>query len=120
MQTILVVDDDDGVRRLIEHGLTEAGFNVIAAADTVVALHELEDHPQTDLCLIDLVMPTDVPNGRVFAQSVRNLRPDMPIILMTGYYGAASRVRNYATLMYKPIDLDVLVAEIKRQLPSLN
>ncbi len=118
-RTVLLVDDDDGVRRTIEDGLSDAGFNVIAAPDTVTALRQLEANPQIDICLTDLVMPSNVPDGAAFAKSVRRLRPKMPIILLTGYYAAALKLTEPAShLIYKPVDLAVLVTEIKRQLRS--
>jgi CheY-like chemotaxis protein len=117
MPTILLVDDDDAVRRAIEDHLASSGYDVLIALDTVVALDQLTSHPQVDLCLIDLVMPSDVPDGLAFGQSVREERPDMPVILMTGYFSAGARVTDpVSSVIYKPVDLDKLVAEIKRLL----
>jgi DNA-binding NtrC family response regulator len=117
MPTVLLVDDDDGVRQAIDDHLSASGFDVITAADTVMAQRQLMLHPQTDLCLVDLVMPSDVPDGATFARSVKSERPDMPVILMTGYYTAGLRVDDVSsTLFYKPFYIDVLVAEIEREL----
>ena len=117
MATILLVDDDDAVRRVIEDHLTSAGHDVLTARDIVVALDQLASNPHVDLCLIDLVMPSHVPDGLGFAQSVREERPDMPVILMTGYFSTGARVTDLvSSMVYKPVDLDKLVAEIKRLL----
>ena len=117
MATILLVDDDDAVRRVIEDHLASSGYDVLTAPDTVVALDQLTSHPHVDLCLIDLVMPSHVPDGLAFAQSVREERPDMPVILMTGYFSAGARVTDLvSSMVYKPVDLDNLVAEIQRLL----
>ena len=51
MSTILLVDDDDAVRRVIEDHLASSGYDVLTAPDTVVALDQLTSHPQVDLCL---------------------------------------------------------------------
>jgi CheY-like chemotaxis protein len=111
----LLVDDDDGVRRVIQDHLASSGYDVLAAADTVVARDQLATHAQIDLCLIDLVMPSNVPDGVAFAHAVREARPDMPMILMTGYFSAAARAADLAIrLLYKPINLESLVAEIRR------
>jgi len=123
MPTILLVDDDQSVRAAVEDWLCAAGFSVIAAPETAAGLRELEAHPEVDLCLVDLVMPSDVPDGRFFLSAVRSRKPNMPVILMTGYYGAAIRLADLAdlkvvTLLYKPIDVDSLVGEIRRQLGS--
>jgi CheY-like chemotaxis protein len=115
MSTVLLVDDDDGVRRVIEDHLASSGYDVLAAADTVVALDQLTAHSEIDLCLIDLVMPSHVPDGLAFAHSVRQERPDMPVILMTGYFSAGARVTDLASrMLYKPVDLNALSAEIQR------
>jgi CheY-like chemotaxis protein len=114
MSTILLVDDDDAVRQVIEDHLASSGYNVLIAPDTVVALDQLTSHPEVDLCLVDLVMPSHVPDGLAFAQSVRGERPDMPVILMTGYFSAGARVTDpVSSMIYKPVDLDKLVAEIQ-------
>lgn len=116
-RVVLLVDDDDGVRRVIQEHLSEIGYNVIAAPDTALALRQLEMHPETDLCLVDLVMPSNVPDGAAFALSVKKLRPGVPVLLMTGYFGAAVRIGHLASgVIYKPVDLDKLDAEIERQL----
>jgi DNA-binding NtrC family response regulator len=117
LPTILLVDDDMAVRLVISDHLESSGFDVIATPDTAVALRQLAAHPKVDLCLVDLVMPSNVPDGVAFARLVRSERPDMPVILMTGYYTAAARVDDLVcSLLYKPVDLDKLVAEIGRLL----
>jgi two-component system, OmpR family, response regulator len=117
MSTVLAVDDDEGVRQVIEDHLASSGYDVLTASDTVVALHQLASHPEIDLCLVDLVMPSDVPDGVAFARLARNQIPSMPLILMTGYYSAAERVGELAgNLVYKPVGLDTLEAEIRRLL----
>jgi DNA-binding NtrC family response regulator len=119
MPTILVVEDDTAVREVIELHLSASGFDVVSAPDTVAASQHLSSISDIDLCLIDLVMPANVPDGAAFARSVRSQRPDMPVILMTGYYTAAARVSDLAnTVIFKPLDLDTLVTEIGRQLVS--
>lgn len=115
MPTILLVDDDNGIRQVLEDGLSEAGFEVISAADTAMACQQLQRHPGVDLCLVDLVMPGL--DGVAFARLIKDRMPDRPVILMTGYYAAGTRAGNIAnSIIYKPIALDKLVAEINRQL----
>jgi DNA-binding NtrC family response regulator len=117
--TILLIDDDDSVRDVIGEGLTDAGYDIISAPDTVAGRQQLERHPEIGLCLVDVVMPTGVPNGAEFARAVKVEKPKLPIILMTGYYGVTERARGAAdSLIYKPLDLDAVTAEIERRLPS--
>jgi DNA-binding NtrC family response regulator len=102
---------------VIEDHLTLSEYDVLTAPDTVVALDQLASHPKIDLCLVDLVMPSDVPDGVAFARSIKSQQPRMPLVLMTGYYSASQRVDELAaSLIYKPIALDKLVAEIHRLL----
>ena len=113
----MLVDDDDGVRRMLEDSLSEAGFEVIPAPDTVIARRQLEQNPAVDLCVVDIVMPAGVPDGAAFAQSLKGDKPGVPVILMTGYYAAGKRAERAAdSLIYKPFGADTLVAEIRRQL----
>jgi two-component system OmpR family response regulator len=117
MSTVLVVDDDEGVRQVIEDHLASSGYDVLTAPNTAVALRQLASHPEIDLCLVDLVMPSDVPDGVAFARLARSQSPSMPLILMTGYYSAAGRAGELAgDLVYKPVGLDKLEAEIRRLL----
>jgi len=117
MSTILLVDDDDAVRWVIEYHLASSGYDVVSAPDTVVALDQLTWHPEIDLCLVDLVMTSDVPDGVAFARSIRRRKQGMPLILMTGYYSVSERVGELVgSLIYKPVALDKLVAEIQHLL----
>jgi DNA-binding NtrC family response regulator len=118
MATVLLVDDDDAIRGAVDDWLSTAGFDVVSAPDASAALRGLEAHPEIDLCLVDLVMPSTGPDGITLVHSIRSERPNMPMILMTGYYSAAERIGDMnLTLLYKPVALDVLVEEIKRLLP---
>jgi len=118
MPTILLVDDDGAVRAVIAMSLEAAGLNIIEAADTVAARSQLQAHPEIDLCIIDLVMPSHVPDGLAFAQSVKKQRPKLPIILMTGYYTAAARAGEWIdSLVYKPLNLDELQIKIDQLIP---
>jgi DNA-binding NtrC family response regulator len=115
--TILLVDDDDAIRRVIEYHLASSGYDVVSVPDTVVALDQLTWHPEIDLCLVDLVMPFDVPDGVAFARSIRRQKQGMPLIPMTGHYSASERHGELiGSLIYKPVALDKLVAEIQRLL----
>lgn len=115
MAMVLLVDDDAGVRQMLEDTLSDAGFEVVSAADAVTACQQLERHPSVDLCLVDLVMPGL--DGAAFARLAKQKAPDRPVILMTGYYAAGIRASDLAdSILYKPFDTDKLVAEIIRQL----
>ena len=116
MQTILLVEDDVAVSAVIGEHLVQAGFHVIAAPDTATAADQLEAGSTFDLLLIDLVMPSGMPDGLAFANRVRAQSPGVPLLLMTGYYGFVARAGALpGKILYKPIDLDILTQEIRSQ-----
>ena len=80
---ILVVDDDDTVRGLAKEILEEMGHEVVDAASGRSALELLKKGYQCDLLLVDFAMP--LMNGSECATEARKLRPDLPILFMTGY-----------------------------------
>ena len=117
MPTILLVDDDAAVCEMLDGLLTDQGFDVVTAPDTIAGLERFRGHPEIDLCLLDLVMPDGCPDGVALAHSIKAVRPDVPVILMTGYYATADKARDVAgALLHKPFRIDQLVTEIKRQL----
>jgi two-component system, cell cycle sensor histidine kinase and response regulator CckA len=82
--TILVVDDEEGVRSLAATVLNDAGYTVELAADGGEALERLREMgDQVRLVLLDLTMP--VLGGAEVASQLRQLQPDIPIIAMSGY-----------------------------------
>ena len=84
MATILLVDDDDGVRTFVRRALEIDGFAVHEAADGAAALDLLRGPArEADLVLSDIVMP--VMDGIALALNVARERPELPVMLMTGY-----------------------------------
>ena len=117
MPTILLVDDDAGIRAAVGAVLSTAGFDVMLASAATAAIGELAAHPEIDLCITDLVMASFVPDGAGLLHSIGSIRPDMPVILMTGYLSAAERLGNAgASLLYKPVNPETLLAEVNRLL----
>ena len=117
MPTILLVEDDPAVSRVIEQHLADAGFDVVAQPSTQTALAKLDGQQRIDLMLVDLVMPTDQPDGLEFATTAKARSPNVPIIFITGYYGFVARVGTLpGRVLYKPVDLDVLTTEINAHL----
>ena len=117
MATILLVEDDPAVSQVIEQHLSDVGFDVLAQPDTMTALRCIGSEQKVDLLLVDLVMPTDQPDGLTFAEVVRAQAPQLPVIFITGYYGFVARSGKLpGRVLYKPIDLDVLTHEINNGL----
>jgi PAS domain S-box-containing protein len=82
--TVLVVEDEDAVRKLAVRVLEREGFQVLAADNGANALDVMEAHNgAVDLVLTDMVMPEM--GGRELAWHVRRRRPGVPIVFMSGY-----------------------------------
>ena len=119
MQTILVTEDDEALRHVAVKQLSAAGYNVIAVADSMAALSELDARQGIDLLLLDVVMPPGNPHGLSLARMARHRRPEIPVIFMTGQPDLLPIARALPAMAFmKPIDFAALVAEIKVQLPN--
>jgi CheY-like chemotaxis protein len=81
--TVMVVEDEVGVREFTTEALTELGFDVLAAEAPDLALDLLDAHPEIRLMLTDVVMPGM--NGRILADEAQRRRPDLKVVFMTGY-----------------------------------
>ena len=81
--TVLVVEDDPLVRTMARRSLSEAGFDVLEAANGREALALIEEHQSIDAVLTDLAMPEL--GGQELAQRLSELRPGLPVIFMSGY-----------------------------------
>jgi two-component system cell cycle sensor histidine kinase/response regulator CckA len=82
--TILLAEDEEGVREVVGRMLERLGFRVLSAEDGVAALEELErsDHTITAV-LLDVSMPRL--GGSETLRLIRERRPDLPVVLMSGY-----------------------------------
>jgi CheY-like chemotaxis protein len=82
-ETVLVVEDEDGVRSYSIDCLQELGFQVLSAEDGHSALDVIAAHPEIRLLFTDVGLPRM--NGRELADEARRLRPDLPVLFTTGY-----------------------------------
>jgi CheY-like chemotaxis protein len=82
--TILLVEDEDQVRKLARAFLERQGYRVVEAASGPEALKTLEEYAgRIDLLLTDMVMPQM--NGAALAERVKAMRPEIRILFMSGY-----------------------------------
>jgi two-component system cell cycle sensor histidine kinase/response regulator CckA len=82
-ETLLVVEDEEGVRELVRRVLTRHGYEVLEARHGRDALVEAERHEKIDLLLTDVVMPEM--SGVALAAALRRRRPDLRVLYMSGY-----------------------------------
>jgi CheY-like chemotaxis protein len=80
---VLVVDDEEPVRRFVDHALRTAGYETRLASDGASALEFATWFAPFDLLLTDLVMPSL--NGDELARRLRARRPDLKILYLTGF-----------------------------------
>lgn len=118
--TILLVEDEDGVREAARRILARAGYTVIDASRPDAALRDVADRIGTiDLLLTDMVMPGM--SGRELVKQLRALRPDLRVVYMTGYSDELAARREEALegpILGKPFTREPLLALVARGLDS--
>lgn len=109
MPTVLLVDDDPGVRTLVEAALAERGLQVLCACDDRAALRILErEAPQIGVLVADVHLGVSA-SGFDVARRARKLNPRIEVIYITGRSLEADRFGVHGgVLMPKPFDIDNL------------
>ena len=115
--SILIVEDDDDARELMQAVLEQRGAQV-CAADSVCRAFELLETIAPDVIVSDIAMPDE--DGFSLARRLRELPEDAggrtPIVAVSAYAGASDRVRALAAgfdrYLHKPVDFDELSATI--------
>jgi CheY-like chemotaxis protein len=119
MKTILLVEDDETFRYSATEHLMNAGFVVIAAADSIAALCELETTVAIDLLLTDVVMPEGKPHGISLANMARMRRARLPVIFMTGYGELLPMESEFpGPVFHKPVDMHLITHAIYESLSA--
>jgi signal transduction histidine kinase/CheY-like chemotaxis protein len=116
--TVLVVDDDDDVRRMVERVLRRGGYSVITAASGPDALERARAYSGSiDLLLTDVVMP-----GMTGQELIRELtadRPRLQVVFMSGYHqGAPIDPRRFVAKPFERATLLTTVAEVLASRPT--
>ena len=105
-QTVMIVEDEKPLVELAEEILAELGYEPIGFNSSTVALEAFRAAPQRfDIILTDETMPEII--GTDLAREIAQVRPDMPIVLMSGYAGAQLQARACAAgireILHKPL-----------------
>jgi len=116
-ETVLLVEDDAGVRALARTALRRSGYQVLDAASGPRALEVWAQHrEEIALLLTDLILPGGM-NGRELAERLQSDRPDLQVIYSTGYtddmLGEVSALRGSPHVLEKPYDPRELVRRIR-------
>jgi signal transduction histidine kinase/CheY-like chemotaxis protein len=112
---VLVVDDDDGVRKILARMLSRAGYTVLAAADGQEAVDVFRERRDSiDCVLLDLSMPKR--DGEEVFHELRSIQPDVRVVLNSGYMAREIRSRlkdaGFAGFLQKPPSMRALLAKI--------
>lgn len=121
MAEILLVEDDDAVRAFVQRALERDGHTVMTASDGSEGLDMVRgEASNADLLLTDIQMP--VMDGIALALNVARERPDLRILLMTGYAHQRERAHGLEALVHdvveKPFTLDVICAKVNEALDA--
>ncbi len=113
--TVLVVDDEEMVRRVAGMILREAGYEVLLARDGVEAIEMVRKHGHEIVCvLLDMMMPRM--GGEETFTEMRRLRPDIRVLLSSGYNEQTATNRfagkGLAGFIQKPYTMKVLLAKV--------
>jgi two-component system cell cycle sensor histidine kinase/response regulator CckA len=121
-ETILLVDDEPGVVRLVRQMLLREGYTVLETTESEEALSVAREHPAPiHLLLTDIVMPQM--NGEELARRVAVVRPDTKVLFMSGfmpeailkYYGISTAGNPFLQKPFTPKVLAQKVGEVLRE-----
>ncbi len=119
MPKILVIEDEEAIRRVLKKILTEqdAAYDVYVAANGIDGLHEIEKQ-QFDLVLCDIKMPKM--DGIEVLQNIKSRQPDLPVIMISGHGDLETAVGTMRMGAFdyisKPPDLNRLMTTISHAL----
>ena len=121
-EVILVVEDDDSVRRVAVEALTDLGYTVVSAPGGKQALTELQTLPRVDLLFTDIVMPGM--NGRQLAEASQRIKPQLKVLYTTGYTRNAivhnGMLDPGIALLAKPFALHDLAVKVRKVLDGAH
>jgi CheY-like chemotaxis protein len=112
---IVLVDDEELVRRATAEMLREMGHQVLEAASPTAALKIIEDRPEVELIVTDYLMPAI--RGNELIDKARAVRGDIKAVLITGYGRIAAEQPGVARLA-KPFRASDLAREVGRMLSA--
>jgi CheY-like chemotaxis protein len=118
-ETILLVDDEEGVRKLVSAVLKTNGYEVMEAANggAALAIYEKNAH-KVNMVLTDIVMPQM--NGFELGRELSSRTPGLKILYMSGYRDNAFGANGEAprAFLHKPFTPDVLLSKVREVLDS--
>ena len=120
-ETIMIAEDEDVVRNMMIHVLENSGYRVLSACNGEEAISLFEKHfSETDLVISDVIMPKM--SGQKVYEHIRAVRPDIPVIFMSGYTRELLNPEvfenNSCEMIQKPCTPSVLLQKIRAVLDA--
>ncbi len=116
-KTVLLIDDDESLRRVVEYNLHEEGYGVLTAADGTSGFQAFQAQP-VDLVLTDVRMPEM--DGLELLARIKSMQPDLPVIMLTahGTINSAVEAMKLGAFDYltKPFNREQLKAAVRKAL----
>lgn len=118
-ETVLLVEDEQGVREIAQVALQSGGYRVLSASDAHEAIAIANNHPHPiDLLLSDVVMPGL--SGRALADILCETRREMKVLFMSGYMGDTTRrhevLQGDVNFIAKPFTFATILAKVRQLL----
>lgn len=118
LKTILLAEDDEDLRYVMECSLRTMGYDVVACADAQLASTAFHTHPAIDILLTDFDMPGK--SGLELARELTALCPALPVMILTGSVLAAATMQEIRdrrwTYVSKPCYLSALESNLQTML----
>ena len=115
--SVLVVDDETGVRDFAADALVELGYDVVSASDAAEALRVVTSGAPLDILLTDVVMPGR--SGRQLADDVAKVKPEVRVLYMTGYTQNAIVHNGVLDIGTRLISKPFTVHQLEQELEAL-
>jgi len=119
-ETVLVIEDDETVRLLITHVLTELGYKYLEADSGATAMPIIQSAQRIDLMITDVGLPGM--NGRQLAEFAREIRPALRVLFITGYAEVAATRGGFLApgmdMLTKPFALEALAVKIRAMIEA--
>jgi PAS domain S-box-containing protein len=116
-ETVLLTEDEEGVREVLLKGLRQMGHSVVTAHNATAAVEQFDKaEGRVDVLITDIVMPGGM-NGWDLARELRSRKPELRVICMSGYSSGVSRPKSAyledLTFLQKPFTLESLAEAMR-------
>jgi two-component system cell cycle sensor histidine kinase/response regulator CckA len=116
-KTILVVDDEACVRKLIQICLKKKAYNVLEAASGAAAIEICQTHRgKIDLAIVDVIMPGI--HGPQLEKCLNKLNPEIRVLYMSGFPHVEAINRGMDDFLSKPFSIDNLLKQVRTRLEA--